>query len=72
MVTAKLVTFGGVGLVFAVLASVATVVVALPALASKGIDVAVGDYPGVPAGVAGVTVAYGLLGVAVGSLIRDW
>jgi hypothetical protein len=71
VVTAKLVTFGGIGLVFAVLASVATVVVALPALASKGIDVAVGDYAGVLAGVAGVTVAYGLLGVAVGSLIRN-
>ncbi len=71
VVTAKLVTFAVVGLVFAVLASVVTVAVALPVLSSKGVDVTVGDYAGVLAGVAGVTVAYGLLGVAVGSLIRN-
>jgi ABC-type transport system involved in multi-copper enzyme maturation permease subunit len=71
VVTAKLVTFAVVGLIFALLAAVATVAVALPALASKGIDVAVGDYAGVLAGVVAITVAYGLLGVAVGSLIRN-
>lgn len=71
VVTAKLVTFAVVGLIFALLAAAATVAVALAALASKGIDVAVGDYAGVLAGVVAITVAYGLLGVAVGSLIRN-
>ena len=71
VVTAKLVTYAVVGLIFAVLASAATVAVALPALSSEGIDVAAGDVAGVLAGVIAVTVAYGLLGVAVGSLIRN-
>jgi ABC-type transport system involved in multi-copper enzyme maturation permease subunit len=71
VVTAKLVTFAVVGLILAVLAAAVTVAVALPALASKGVDVSVGDYAGVLAGVTAVTVVYGLLGVAVGSLIRN-
>lgn len=71
VVTAKLVTYSLVGLIFAVVTSAVTVAVALPALAAEGVDVTVGDYAGVMAGVVGVTVVYGLLGVAVGSLIRN-
>lgn len=71
VVTAKLITYAVVGLLFAVLASVVTVAVALPALSAEGVDAAPGDYAGVLSGVLAVTVAYGLLGVAVGSLIRN-
>lgn len=71
VVAAKLVTFAVVGLVFAVSAAATTVAVALPALASEGVDVAPADAVAVLAGVAAVTVAYGLLGVAVGSLLRN-
>lgn len=71
VVTAKLVTYALAGLVFAVLAAAVTVALALPALSSEGVDAAVGDYAGVLGGVVAVTVVYGLLGVAVGSLIRN-
>lgn len=71
VVTAKLITYALGGLVFAVFASAVTVALALPALSSEGVAVAVGDYAGVLGGVVAVTVVYGLLGVAVGSLIRN-
>lgn len=71
VVVAKLVTFALVGLAFAVLASLVTVAVAIPALSGKGVEVAAGDYAGVLVGVAAITVIYALIGVGVGSLIRN-
>jgi ABC-2 type transport system permease protein len=71
VVAAKLVTYSVTGLVFALLAVAVTIAAALPALGSEGVDVSLGDVAGVLAGVVVVTAVYGLLGVALGSLIRN-
>lgn len=73
VVLAKMVVYAGVGLVFAVVASVATVALALPRLAAEGVDVSLTDpdLARVLIGVVISTAIYGLLGVAVGALIRN-
>lgn len=73
VVLAKMITYTLVGLAFAAVASVATVALALPRMAAEGVDVSLGDpdVARVLVGVLAVTAIYGLLGVAVGALIRN-
>lgn len=73
VVVAKLVTYGVVGLGYAVACLAVTVAIGLPWLATKGITLSLaGD--GVPATITGVVAAaglFGLLGVALGALLRE-
>jgi ABC-type transport system involved in multi-copper enzyme maturation permease subunit len=73
VVLAKLIAASVVGLVLALAASVLTLAVALPWLASKGIDVDVlsGDIAGVLLGGIAATILFALVGVGVGSMVRN-
>ena len=73
VVAAKLVTVALVGVVFAVLAMVLTVAIALPWLASEGVRVSLVNREVllVLLGNALALVLYGLLGFGVGALVRN-
>ena len=73
VVAAKMATFAMVGVAFSVLASAVTLAIALPWLAAKDVDVSVldGEVVQVVAGLLLGTGLYGLLGVSVGSLVRN-
>ncbi|HEV8648397.1 MAG TPA: ABC transporter permease [Actinomycetes bacterium] len=73
VVLAKLVTYGLVGVGYALVCVAVTVAVALPWLGAKGIDVPLSSN-GIPATLAGVVAAvaiFGLIGVGLGALLRD-
>lgn len=73
VVVAKLVTYAVVGVGFAVACLAVTVAIGVPWLATRDITLSLtGD--GIPATLAGVVAAgaaFGMLGVAVGALVRD-
>ena len=73
VVAAKLVTYASVGLAFAALASLVTLVIALPWLASEGVDVSLfdGDVGLTLVGVLASTALYGVIGVGLGALLRN-
>ncbi len=72
VVVAKVATFAFVGLLVAVAAAALTLAIALPWLASENVHPRVLEDVGlVLAGATAVTVLYGVLGVAVGALIRN-
>jgi ABC-2 type transport system permease protein len=73
VVIAKLIAYALAGLTFAVIASLLTLAIALPWLASKGIEVSLldRDVSLVLLGVLLATSLYGSLGVGVGALIRN-
>ncbi len=73
VVRAKLIATTVVGAAVAVAASVLTLAIALPWLASRDIDVSIlsGDVGFVLAGCVIATALYALVGVGVGSLIRN-
>ena len=73
VVAAKMATYALVGLVFSALASALTLAVALPWLAAKDVGVSLLDREVglVVFGLLLGTALYGLLGVSVGSLIRN-
>jgi ABC-2 type transport system permease protein len=73
VVTAKLIAYALCGLAFAVVAALVTLAIALPWLASKGIEVSLFDRDVglVLLGVLLATSLYGSLGVGVGALIRN-
>lgn len=73
VVAAKLVTYGLIGAGFALACVGLVVTMGTPWLAGKGIDLVLDEH-GVPATIAGVVaagMAFGLLGVALGALLRD-
>lgn len=73
VVAAKLVSYGAAGAAFAAACLAVVVSIGTPWLASMDIDLSLND-PGVPgtlAGVVGAGAAFGLLGVALGALVRD-
>jgi ABC-2 type transport system permease protein len=73
IVIAKLITYGAVGLAYAVACIATVIAISLPWLASKNIDVTMTGN-GIPTTLAGVVAAYAifaLIGVAVGALIRE-
>ncbi len=70
---AKLITYGCVGVGYALVCIAATVAVALPWLDSRGIDIRL-DENGIPSTLFGVVVAlalYGFIGAGLGALIGD-
>lgn len=73
VVAAKMATYALAGLAFSALASALTLAIALPWLAAKDVDVSLFDREVglVVAGLLLATALYGLLGVSVGSLIRN-
>ena len=73
VVAAKMATYALVGLVFSALASALTLAVALPWLAAKDVEVSLLDREVglVVLGLLLGTALYGLLGVSLGSLIRN-
>jgi ABC-2 type transport system permease protein len=73
VVGAKLAVYGAVGAGYAVACVGVVVAMSVPWLASKGIELSL-TRPGMPGTVAGVIAAgaaFGLLGVALGALLRD-
>jgi ABC-2 type transport system permease protein len=73
VVAAKLVTYASVGLAFAAVASLLTVVIAVPWLAAKGVDISLvdGDIWLRVVAVLASTALYGVIGIGVGALIRN-
>ncbi len=73
VVAAKMAVFSVVGLAFSAVASAITLGIALPWLDAKGVDVAMFDREVVlvVAGLLLGTALYGLVGVGVGSLVRN-
>ena len=73
VVAAKLVTFAAVGAGFAVACLLVVTVIAVPWLTAKGIDVnLLGDgLPGTYAGVVADVIAFSLVGVGLGALVRN-
>lgn len=73
VVVAKLLTYALVGIGYAVVCLAVTVAIGGPWLAAKDIPLSLtGDQiPATLAGVVGAGVAFGLLGVAVGVLVRE-
>lgn len=73
VVAAKMLTFAVVGLVFSVVSSAVTLAVALPWLSAKDVDVSLfdGEVVLVVTGLLLGTALYGVLGVSVGSLLRN-
>jgi len=73
VVLAKLVTYGLVGVGYALACIAVTVAIALPWLGAKGIQVplAGNGIPGTLAGVIAAVAIFGLVGVGLGALLRD-
>jgi ABC-type transport system involved in multi-copper enzyme maturation permease subunit len=73
VVLAKLVTYGLIGAAYAVICIGATVAVALPWLATKGIriDLTGNGIPQTLAGLVAAVAIFGLLGVGLGALLRE-
>jgi ABC-2 type transport system permease protein len=73
VVLAKLVTYGLVGVGYALASIATTAAIALPWLAAKGIQVPLGGngIPGTLAGVVASVAVFGLVGVGLGALLRD-
>ena len=73
VVRAKLVAASIVGVALAVVASVLTLAIALPWLATEDIDVNIlgGDVVPVLFGGTAATVLYGLVGVGIGAMVRN-
>lgn len=73
VVLAKLIVSGLVGVAFGLICAAVTIGLAVPALAAKGITVALSDN-GIPATLAAVVAAvalYGIIGASLGALLRD-
>lgn len=74
LVGAKLVTFFGVGIVFALAIAIVQTAIAVPWLSAKGVDISVGGADGALTSigeVALVVVLYALIGVGFGALLRN-
>jgi ABC-2 type transport system permease protein len=73
LVMAKMVSYAIVGFAFAVTASVVTLLIALPWLSAKDIDVSLldGDVATVLLGLVVAAMLYGLLGVGIGALVHN-
>jgi hypothetical protein len=73
VVLAKLVTYGLVGVGYALACIAVTVAITLPWLAAKGIEVPLtgNGIPGTVAGVVAGVAIFGLVGVGLGALLRD-
>ncbi len=72
VVLAKLLTYLGVSVLFAVVVNIVVVVVALPWLSSKGAPVSLsGENLEVLLGSIGGAALYGMVGVGVGALLRN-
>ena len=73
IVVAKLVTYGLVGVIYALVCAAVTIAITLPWLATKDINVSL-TRNGIPATLAGVVAAvaiWGVVGVGLGALLRD-
>ncbi|HEX2063141.1 MAG TPA: ABC transporter permease [Acidimicrobiales bacterium] len=73
VVAAKLVAYAAMGMAFAAVASVVTVAIAVPWLAAEGADVSLLDGE-IGLGLLGIlasTALYGVIGVALGALLRN-
>lgn len=73
IVTAKMITYAVMGVLFALVAIVVELAVALPWLSSKKVDVDLGsgDIQHAIIGVFGVIVLFGIVGLGVGALLRN-
>lgn len=73
VVAAKLVTYASVGLAFAAVASLVTLIIAVPWVAAEGVDVSLfdGDIWLTAVAVLASTAIYGVTGVGLGALIRN-
>jgi ABC-2 type transport system permease protein len=73
IITAKLITYALLGIVFALVAVATQLIVALPWLSAKGIDVDLGSSDIVHSivGVFAVVALYGIIGLGVGALLRN-
>lgn len=73
VIAAKLAVYGVVGAAYSAACLVVVAAIGIPWLAGKGIEfsLAGGGLPGVMAGVIVTGAVFGLLGVAVGALLRD-
>lgn len=73
VVLAKLLTYAVVGAAYGVVCIVVTVAIAVPWLSARGVDVALAGngIPATLAGVVAVLAIFGLVGVALGALVRD-
>jgi ABC-type transport system involved in multi-copper enzyme maturation permease subunit len=73
VVTAKMITYAGLGVVYAAAAVGVTLAVALPWLAAKGIDVSLGAnrIPQTLVGVGAEVAIYAILGVGLGALLKN-
>jgi ABC-2 type transport system permease protein len=73
VVAAKLITYAGVGAAYAVACLLAVSVIAVPWLTAKGIDINLLEdgLPSTYAGVVADVIAFALLGVGLGALLRN-
>lgn len=73
VVVAKLITYGLVGIVYALACIALTIAIAVPWLRARGIDVPLtsNGIPGTLAGVVAAVAVFGLVGVGLGALLRD-
>jgi len=73
VVVAKLVTFGIIGIAYAVACLAVVIVVAVPWLAAKNIDLSLtgNGIPGTMAAVVADVAIFALVGVGVGALVRN-
>lgn len=73
VVTAKLVTYGLVGAAYGTACTLLVAAIALPWLSAKHIDMSLAGngLPGTMAGGIVAVAAYGLIGVALGALLRE-
>jgi ABC-2 type transport system permease protein len=73
LITAKLIFYALVGAIYALICVVLEVVIALPWLSSKGIDVSLtsAHVPRALLGVFAVVALFGIVGIGVGALLRN-
>jgi ABC-2 type transport system permease protein len=73
VVAAKLIAYGVVGVAYAAACIAVVVAMGVPWLATMGIDLSLtrDGMPGTIAGVVAAGAAFGLIGVALGALLRD-
>ena len=73
VITAKMITYAVLGVLYALVSVASLLIVALPWLSAKNIDVDFGDANVIHSlvGVFGVVALYGIVGLGVGALLRN-
>lgn len=71
LITAKIITYGVVGAVYALICLIVQLAIALPWLSARNIDVSLGDQAGPLLAVFLVLVLFALLGIGAGALLKN-